>query len=183
MSERSDCASRASRVFIARLRFLVIGARVINATRRGWVDNVGDRAMALPVATLLLCHTVAGKMKPGLVEDCQVTLVEPLRVERAEQVRPPLDGPAETFVTPPPFDRAVMPGQQYRGDGAAAPGLGTGVGRAFEDPLGEGVFLHRAGVADDPGQQPADRLGDDQHRYLPAREDVVAEADLVDRHP
>ena len=41
----------------------------------------------------------------------------------------------------------------------------------------------RRGVAEHAGQQPGDRLGDDQHGHLAPGQHVVAERDLLDRHP
>ena len=50
-------------------------------------------------------------------------------------------------------------------------------------PGGERIVGGGRGVAEHAGQQPADRLGDDQDGDLAAGEHVVAEADLVHPHP
>src|SRR5690606_9269533 len=66
-----------------------------------------------------VCHTLrAGAKRRGLVplpalrQDLPVALVEALRVEPRDQVRPHLEGTAERLVAPPARDPGVVPGEQ-----------------------------------------------------------------------
>src|SRR5690606_30389874 len=134
----------------------------------------------------LVCHIFAVNRKTGLAQDGAVPIVEFLRGEAFQQLGAGASGAAQGLVASPAGDGAGTSRQEDVGDGAAAPDGRLGVDGALQQRFhgagGEGVVGDRVGVAEDAGQEAPDRLHHDEDGDLPAGEDEVAEADLVDGH-
>src|SRR5437868_5732818 len=74
----------------------------------------------------------------------------------------------------------MIPRSQHFGDRASFPLLWSGVVRIFEKPRFEALFLTAGGRAHYPGQQANASVEQDHRAKLPARQDVVADADRLD---
>ena len=77
-----------------------------------------------------------------------------------------------------PAIRAWLPDSSTSGTSRPAPARRAGVDRALQQPLDVRLLDHRLRVAKHPGQQPGDRLDDDQHRGFAPGQHVVADGDL-----
>ena len=74
----------------------------------------------------------------------------------------------------------MVAGHQHLRNRSALPHLRPGVVRVLEQRLGEAFLRYRLGAAHDAGQQPHAGINQRNRRRLAARQDEIAEADLLD---
>src|SRR3954452_20834522 len=75
----------------------------------------------------------------------------------------------------------MIPRPQHFGDRAPFPNYRPGIVRIFEKPLLEALFLTAGGRAHYPGKQPHASIEDDHRAQLPAGQNIVANADRLER--
>src|SRR6185437_4838911 len=96
------------------------------------------------------------------------------------QIRTPLPRRFLRAGLSPRADILVMPRQQDRGDRAPLPILGPRIMGIFEQSPLEALLRQARRIADDAGQHPHAGIEQCDRRRLAAREDEIAEADLLD---
>ena len=179
-SLRSDAASRVSRVFI------VASFSSVSRRQRRWraagcgSPRVGAPATAAGNPSMMPHRGPASRENGRSAARARLELASRsgrrCRVRSRSCSRAPARDLARGRRTAAP---RAPPGPRHDGR--------LGVGRRLEQavrPGGERVVDGAtAALPSTPGQQPGDRLDDHQHGHLAAGQHVVAEADLVDRHP
>src|SRR5690606_12690387 len=98
-----------------------------------------------------------------------------------EQIWSPSRCATNRLLAPPRIDLRVVAAQQDLGHLEAAELRGPGVVGVFDSrERGVGMrFVEDAGLGNDPWNEPDDRIGDDHRRQFAARQDIVADRQLV----
>jgi len=96
-----------------------------------------------------------------------------------EQIRSAQPGTPQRLLQPPAFDLRVVPREQHRRHRFALVHLRPRVLRTIEQPVCERVLRSRKAVTEHPRQLPYHRIDQHHRREFAARDDVVADRDLV----
>src|SRR6187551_942229 len=179
-SERSCSRSSSLMAFMSGIDLVATGD-----ARRWWCDtrtrprtaaatggsipaSLGDRQGASGAVVVLA---------PELVEDGLVRVAERRGLQ---EVRPPFKRSAQRLPPAPALHLAVIARPQDRGNLHPAECLRSSVLRVLEESGRERVPFVR-GLLNDTGQEPNDRVDEDEGRQLTAGEHVVADAHLAIR--
>src|SRR6266511_4876367 len=137
------------------------------ADQRSAHRHSSARSLRLPVTHCLL---------PEFGQQRRLFLRErPLR----EQIRPPLRRPAERHLQPPAPDCRVVARQQHVGHAATRILFRPCVMRAVEKPVDERLLRGRVGVVQHTRPLAHDRIDQHQRRQFSARDDKIANRDLL----
>ena len=96
------------------------------------------------------------------------------------KVGPPLPRQPFCFRTPPFVDGAVIAGQKHIRNAPAFPFLRLGIVRMFKQAGLKALGFAGHGIAHDAGQEPDDRIENDDCRSLAAGEDIIADRDFFE---
>src|SRR5437868_7457675 len=156
-----------------------------------------------PSTTFTLTSTVSPGEKSGmvlpsrLISSCSIVRIRsisapvlPLELgqqclffaahaSRLQQIGPPQPRPAQRLLQPPAPDVHMMPGEQHLWHPLAAVHLRPRVLRAVEQPGGERLIHRRLLVAERPRQLAHAPVDQRHRRELAAREDEIAERQLL----
>src|SRR5262249_52927573 len=128
-----------------------------------WASSVLSTVMASPLSSLLLPGSGALRPEPAF-----------------PQIRAALPRRLFPLLLPPLADPVMMTGEQYLRHRAAIPILRPRVVRIFEEAVLETFLRERRLVAHHARQQPHASVDERDRRRLAAREDEIAEAQLLD---
>ena len=102
---------------------------------------------------------------------------------RRDQVGAACSSHLQGLAVPPAGDRLVVAGEQHRGDRLPFPVCRAGPLRVFEAPRRERFLAGGERAAEDAGDEARHRLDDRRRRHLAARQDEVADPQLLVDQP